>query len=96
MKKLFLLSAVLLCMTMFSCGDPGEKKQNDGVVPDTTHGVSAMAQDSLSKEQAAWVYVCPCGGCPEIKESKPGNCTKCGLELVEQKNFCLNWKSCYN
>jgi hypothetical protein len=86
MKKLFLFSALALSMALFSCGNSGEKKQDDGTVPaaDTSKGVSASA-DSLSKDPAAVVYVCPCGGCPEIKESKPGKCSKCDLDLVEQK-----------
>ena len=73
-------------MALFSCSNSGEKKTEDGAVPaDTSKGVSAAVNDSLSKDGAAMVYVCPCGGCPEIKESKPGKCSKCQLDLVEQK-----------
>ena len=85
MRKLILSAAVIMTITLFSCGNSGEKKQNDGVAPDTTKGRSVMAPDSMKKDQAALVYVCPCGGCPEVKESKPGKCPKCQLDLVEQK-----------
>lgn len=86
MKKVFLLPAVICSIALFGCGNSNEKKQDDGAVPhDTSHGVSAMANDSLHGEQASLVYVCPCGGCPEVKESKPGKCPKCDLDLVEQK-----------
>ena len=86
MKRILLSSAVILSMTLFSCSNSGETKTEDGAAPaDTSKGVSAMSHDSLSTDQAAMVYVCPCGGCPEIKESKPGKCSKCQLDLVEQK-----------
>ena len=85
MRKLFLLSALALSVAFTGCGNSGEKKQDDGVAPDTSKGVSAMAHDSLSKDATAVVYVCPCGGCPEIRESKPGNCSKCQMELAVEK-----------
>ena len=85
MKKLFLSIGMLSFVTLFSCGTSAEKKQNDGlVVPqDSSKGVSVMKHDSLQRGSLA--YVCPCGGCPEVKETKAGNCPKCGLELVEEK-----------
>ena len=84
MKKLFLSAAVIASITLLSCGNSTEKKQDDGAVPhDTSNGVSAMVHDTL--QGASLAYVCPCGGCPEIKETKPGKCSKCGLDLVEQK-----------
>ena len=83
MNKLFLTISIIYSLTLISCGSSAEKKQDDGAVPhDTTNGVSAMAHDSLHSELA---YVCPCGGCPEIKETKPGKCSKCGMSLVEKK-----------
>ena len=86
MKKIFLLSAVVLSMTLFSCGNSGEQKQEESMpAPDTSKGVSAMSHDSLSKDSAAMVYVCPCGGCPDVKESKPGKCPKCDMALVLEK-----------
>jgi Heavy metal binding domain len=87
MKKVFLFFALGLSLALFSCGNADEKKQDDGNVPpaDTSKGVSSMVHDSLSKDAAAVVYVCPCGGCPEVKESKAGKCPKCQLELVEEK-----------
>ena len=90
MKKHFLfpitVGAIALSLTFFGCSNSGEKKQDDGVAPkDTSKGVSATTQDSLHKDEASLVYVCPCGGCPEIRESKAGNCSKCGLELVVEK-----------
>lgn len=86
MKKLFLLSAIAISVTLFGCGNSTEKKQDDGAVPaDTSKGVSAAAHDSLHTTEASLVYICPCGGCPEVKESKPGNCPKCDMELVVEK-----------
>jgi hypothetical protein len=85
MKTLFLSSVITLSLIFFGCGNSAKQKQNDNVKPDTSKGVSAMSHDSLNKNEAGLVYVCPCGGCPEVKESKPGNCPKCGLELKEEK-----------
>ena len=82
-----LFSAFSLSMIMFSCGNSEEKKQDDGNTPvaDTSKGVSAMSHDSLSKDSSAVVYVCPCGGCPEVRESKQGKCPKCEMDLVVEK-----------
>ncbi|MBI4929799.1 MAG: hypothetical protein HY841_03480 [Bacteroidetes bacterium] len=86
MKTFFISVALIVSLLFYGCGNSGEKKQDDGAVPhDTSNGVSAMLLDSLHTDQASLVYVCPCGGCPEVKESKQGNCPKCGLELVEEK-----------
>ena len=86
MKKIFLSFAICASITLISCGNSVEKKQDDGAIPhDTTHGVSAQDTSKMKMDNASLAYICPCGGCPEIKESKPGTCSKCGLELVEQK-----------
>lgn len=86
MKTFFLSAALIASFSFFSCGNSGEKRQdNEAIPPDTSNGASAMINDSLHEEQASLVYVCPCGGCPEVKESKPGNCPKCDMELVAQK-----------
>jgi hypothetical protein len=83
MKKFF---AFLLSIVFFGCGGSENKTRDDGGLPvDTSKGVSVMTSDSLHKNNAELVYVCPCGGCPEVRESKPGNCPKCGIELVEEK-----------
>ena len=89
MKKLFLfpvaVGITISSMAFYGCGNAAEKKQDDGgVAPvDTSKGVSAMAHDSLHGGDI--VYICPCGGCPEVKESQSGNCSKCGMELVQEK-----------
>ena len=82
MQKLFLSTAIIFSIALASCGNSEEKKQNDIVKPDTSAGVSAMKKDTANMETA---YICPCGGCPEVRESKAGNCPKCGLELVKEK-----------
>jgi len=82
MKKVFLLSVFAMSMALFSCGSAEEKPQHDGVVADTSNGVSASTNDSLNTGLA---YICPCGGCPEVKESKAGKCPKCEMDLVEEK-----------
>jgi len=90
MKKYFLIpvvaGAVVMSLAFFGCGNSKEKKQDDGAVPkDTSKGVSAMVKDTLRKSEASLVYICPCGGCPEVRESKPGSCPKCGIELAVEK-----------
>ena len=86
MKKSLFSIAVIASLFFWGCGNSEEKKQYDGAVPhDTSNGVSAMSNDSLHGEQASLMYICPCGGCPEVKESKPGKCPKCEMELVEEK-----------
>ena len=83
MKKVFLSTVIAASILFYGCGSSEEKKHEE-VMPaaDTSQGVSAMAHDSTHGELA---YVCPCGGCPEVKEAKPGKCPKCEMELVEQK-----------
>ena len=90
MKKHFLLpvvtGAIALSLTILGCGNAKEKKQDDGAVPkDTSKGVSVMVADTLHKQEGSLVYICPCGGCPEVREAKAGNCPKCGIELVKEK-----------
>ncbi len=83
MKKLFYVPVFALSLTLFACG-ASEEKKHDEVMPsaDTSKGVSAMNADSSNGDLA---YICPCGGCPEIRESKPGKCSKCEMDLVEEK-----------
>lgn len=83
MKNVFLFSALALSVALFSCGSSEEQKHEE-VMPaaDTSKGVSAATTDSAKGDLA---YICPCGGCPEIRESKPGKCTKCEMDLVEEK-----------
>ena len=83
--KQFLFSATLLASIFFaSCSNSSHENKQEEQMPsaDTSKGVSAFITDSTSKEVA---YICPCGGCPEVKESKPGNCPKCQMELVKEK-----------
>ena len=81
-KYLKFLFVVFFISFAFACGNSEEKK-NEAMPPsDTSNGVSAMTHDSLHGELA---YICPCGGCPEIRESKPGKCSKCEMELVAEK-----------
>lgn len=85
MKKFLLPAALAVSMAFFACGSQAEKKHEDGAVPqDTSKGISA-AHDALHGDSTALAYICPCGGCPEIRESQPGKCSKCQMELVEEK-----------
>lgn len=72
MKERFLTALLIVsCIAINGCGNMNEKKQQDTVIPDTS--------------SIAIAYVCPCSGCPEVRESKPGKCPKCEMELVEEK-----------
>ena len=83
MKKFFLPVMFACSIVLFSCGNAEQKKQDDGAVPqDTSKGVSAY-HDSMQEGSIA--YVCPCGGCPEVRKKDPGNCPKCGIEMVQEK-----------
>ena len=82
MKNFFLPAVIASSLFLFGCGNAEEKNQESMPPADTSKGVSAMTHDSTGKELA---YICPCGGCPEIRESKPGNCSKCEMELVQEK-----------
>ncbi|MCB1220134.1 MAG: nitrous oxide reductase accessory protein NosL [Planctomycetales bacterium] len=46
--------------------------------------------DDGSKEMHAMadVYICPCSGgcCDDIKSDKPGECPKCGMQLVKKED----------
>ncbi len=80
MRKLILSAAVIAAITFSGCGNAEEKHEHhDGVPADTTGGVSVMKSDATQGDLA---YICPCGGCPEIK---PGKCSKCQMDLVEEK-----------
>ena len=84
MKKVFLSIMFAAALAFAGCGNSEEKKQDDGTVPhDTTHGVSVMNNSAGKEGEIA--YVCPCGGCPDVRESKPGKCPKCEMELVAEK-----------
>lgn len=82
MKKVIVSFCILSTVAFFGCGSSEEKGKEVMPAADTSKGVSAMAHDSSGTELA---YICPCGGCPEIRESKPGNCSKCEMELVQEK-----------
>jgi ABC-type Zn uptake system ZnuABC Zn-binding protein ZnuA len=87
MKKIFLSSLFALSALLFSCGNAEVKKQDDGNTPvvDTSKGISAALSDSLGENTDVVVYVCPCGGCPEVREPKSGKCPKCEMGLVVEK-----------
>ena len=86
MKKLFFFSALIFSLATIGCSSSStEQKQNDAVAPDTTKGASVMTHDSIKTDQASLAYICPCGGCPEVKEPKAGKCPKCGIDLVQEK-----------
>lgn len=70
MKKI-IIASFTFCVAISGCGNTKEEKQHDTITHDTSS--SALA------------YVCPCSGCPEVKESKPGKCPKCEMDLVEEK-----------
>ena len=82
MKKALLFSAFSLSMILFGCGSSADQKHEEMPAADTSHGVSASAHDSLGGDIA---YICPCGGCPQVKEAKPGKCPKCEMDLVAEK-----------
>ena len=79
--SIFLALVIIASLAVIGCGNDAENKNQEAMPPaDTSKGISVMAHDSTNKDVA---YVCPCGGCPEVKESKPGKCPKCDLELVQ-------------
>lgn len=82
MKKSLLSAAIISSVYFSGCGNSEEKKNEAMPAPDTSKGVSASVSDSSHADLA---YICPCGGCPEVKESKPGKCPKCDMELVAEK-----------
>ena len=85
MKKILLSAAFTTSVFLFACGNSTEQKQEAMPPADTSNGVSVMSTDSASGDQASLAYICPCGGCPEVKESNPGKCPKCEMDLVEEK-----------
>jgi len=67
MRQLLLSMAVLVATSLFGCVEPGSS-QGAGMM-----GVSSSAPQNQSS------YTCPsCGG----RYAQPGNCPKCGLDLV--------------
>ena len=80
MKKLLLPVAIIASLCFPNCGNSVEKKHDVMPDADTSKGVSAMVNDSVHL-----AYICPCGGCSDVKESKPGKCPKCEMDLVAEK-----------
>jgi hypothetical protein len=71
--KNFFLSVILAVALLAGCKS-------------STNNEQAKSTDTVQDStQIAGVYICPCGGCPEIRESKPGNCSKCEMPLVPEK-----------
>ncbi len=68
--KTFIILSVL-CVTFVGCATPGKLK-SEGNVPG--------AEDVKAKKH----YMCPMH--PEVHESKPGACPKCGMNLIEEAN----------
>ncbi|WP_344848257.1 multicopper oxidase domain-containing protein [Pedobacter jeongneungensis] len=62
--------------------DPGKKKQ--GTKKGAMEGMKMLAEklESKPKEESV-TYTCPMH--PEIHDSKPGNCPKCGMKLIREK-----------
>lgn len=86
MKKILLPVAFTASLFLFACGNSTEHKHEEVMpVADTSNGVSVMTTDSIHGDQASLTYICPCGGCPEVRESNPGKCPKCEMDLVKEK-----------
>lgn len=71
-------------------GEPDKKKQGTNKV--TMEGMKMPAQKTMDRSQAeSLTYTCPMH--PEIHDSKPGNCPKCGMKLVREKAQAMPDKS---
>ena len=74
MKNYLTASIAALSISLaFACGNSTQKSD-----PNNTPKNDSIATAGIT-------FICPCGGCPEVKESKAGNCPKCKMELVEKK-----------
>jgi len=84
--------SLFITLLLAACGrtaEPEPEPQTSKVAPHadmkqddaTTHG-DAMPHDGEMKAGPA-VYACPMH--PDISADEPGECSKCGMALVEQK-----------
>ena len=48
-----------------------------------THAAAPSKQGSSKPSKSAAVYTCPMH--PEVRQDKPGKCSKCGMDLVAEK-----------
>ena len=86
MKKILFAAIFTVSVFLVACGSSNEHKSEESVpLTDTSNSVSVMSTDSINGDQAGLTYICPCGGCPEVKVSHPGKCPKCEMDLVEEK-----------
>jgi len=59
------------------------KRGEDAGWYDNPKGTVAYRVDGPKEEEGAMEYVCPMH--PEVRQDKPGNCPKCGMELKPEK-----------
>jgi len=75
--NLCILTTISICcfIAISCCNQPAsESNANEKTeLPDATPEHIAAGED---------VYICPCGGCPEVQKKAGGECPKCGMELV--------------
>ena len=74
MKNFILVFVVGSLFLAASCGSTQEEKKE---LP-----VAKKEADAAYIASGGDVYICPCGGCPEIKMAEGGACPKCKMDLV--------------
>lgn len=77
MKKLIFSMFLTASMLFAACGNSAKEEPKQEAAPVLTSDSSGV------QAEAAWI--CPCGGCPEVREKAAGKCPKCEMDLVQEK-----------
>lgn len=64
---------VLSSIVFFSCTNRNQTESNNAQIEDTA---------SPKQQEVALAYACPMH--PEVTSDQPGQCSKCGMDLVKQ------------
>lgn len=82
MNKFLAYSLTLASLTLFATGCADNKSTTETTTTNPTATVPA-SDSTASPAGTATVYTCPMH--PEVAASQPGQCPKCGMDLVVKK-----------
>lgn len=73
-SKSYFIIAIFSLMLLFSCTNRNQTESDNAQIEDTA---------SPKQQEVAMAYACPMH--PEVTSDQPGQCSKCGMDLVKQE-----------